>query len=62
MEHVYCTHCKWFSITEDDVPTCKYETECDICDPEDSRPYKDRPYYEKPYVVLPKEICGDICK
>lgn len=47
MEYVYCTNCKWFNITEDDVPTCKYEIECDICDPEDSRPYKDRPRYEE---------------
>ena len=60
MEHVYCTNCKWFKLTEDEVPTCKYETECDIYNPEDSRPHRDRPYYEKPHVVLPKEIWGDI--
>lgn len=46
--HVYCTECAWLIYT-DGTPTCKYEKECDIWDPEDSKSLLDRPYY-KPVV------------
>lgn len=46
--YVYCTQCKWFKLDgEDDVPHCKFSSECDIWDCEDSRPFSERPKYEK---------------
>ena len=44
--HVYCTECAWLIYTDDGIPACKYEKECDIWDPEDSKPLLDRPYYK----------------
>lgn len=45
--HVYCTHCKWFRIDEEEVPYCYWETRCSIEDPEDSMRFEDRPCYEE---------------
>lgn len=45
-DHVYCTCCKWFKIGDEDIPYCPYESECNIWDCEDSKPYKERPKYE----------------
>lgn len=45
--HVYCTHCKWFRIDDEDIPYCPFEDTCDIGDCEDSMAYKYRPNYEE---------------
>lgn len=44
--HVYCTECAWLIYTDDGIPTCKHEKECDIWDAEDSKSLLDRPYYK----------------
>jgi len=44
--HVYCTECDWLTYTDDGIPTCKHEKECDILDAEDSKSLLDRPYYK----------------
>ena len=44
--HVYCTECVWLIYTDDGIPTCKYEKECNIWDAEDSKSLLDRPYYK----------------
>lgn len=44
--HVYCTECAWLIYTDDEIPTCKYEKECNIWVPEDSSPLLGRPYYK----------------
>jgi len=44
--YVYCTHCKWFRLDDEDIPYCPYEDECEIRNCEDSMRYKDRPRYE----------------
>jgi hypothetical protein len=48
-EHVYCTHCKYFSLSDDLVPQCPCDEAeiCDIDDCEDSRPLSMRPMYSE---------------
>lgn len=43
--HVYCTNCLWFKIINE-TPECKYSSECDFWDFEDSRPFSERPRYK----------------
>ena len=45
--HVYCTHCAYFRLDEEEIPYCFFENECNLDDCEDSRPYEERPKYEK---------------
>jgi len=48
--HVYCTHCLYFRLDDEDKPYCRYEEkECDIRNCEDSRPYSKRPMYKEWY-------------
>lgn len=42
---VYCTHCKYFRISKDEVPYCKFQNECDIFNCEDDAPLNKRPKY-----------------
>lgn len=51
---VYCTNCIHFELEKvwqkdedmwDYVPTCVYESECDILNPEHSVPFPLRPFY-----------------
>lgn len=37
---VYCTHCKHFRISIEEVPCCSYEKDCDITDCDDNKPFK----------------------
>jgi hypothetical protein len=34
-------------LTDEDIPCCPFENECNIWDCDDSKPYKERPYYEE---------------
>jgi len=45
--HVYCTHCKWFRLDEEEIPYCFFENECDINNPKSDLTYDKRPKYEK---------------
>lgn len=48
-EHVYCTNCEHFAVTtvdENGVPSCINADICDMCDFEDSKPYRERPMYK----------------
>jgi hypothetical protein len=45
-QHVYCTECVHFRISDEDIPYCKFEDKCDIYDCEDSRPFSERMCYE----------------
>lgn len=45
--HVYCTHCKWFQLDDEDIPYCAWEDKCDIRNCEDSISFLDRPCYEE---------------
>lgn len=45
-EHVYCTCCRHFNVTQEEGPDCNHKDICDLYDSEDSKPYKERPYYE----------------
>lgn len=45
--HVYCTKCKWLRFCNEDIPYCISESQCDINNCEDSRPFKERPCYEE---------------
>jgi hypothetical protein len=45
--HVYCVNCKWFRLDDEEKPYCYYESECDIWNCEDNRPFKERPKYEE---------------
>ena len=46
--HVYCTNCKNFRMYGDGDYNidCEYKDQCNLLDPEDSRPLSDRPHYE----------------
>lgn len=49
-EHVYCTLCKNFHMSNDEEDVykiaCPYENECYFFDPEDSAVFELRPHYE----------------
>lgn len=45
-KYVYCTHCKYFRVDDEEKPYCPFEDKCDIWDCEDSKDINLRPYYE----------------
>jgi len=47
-DHVYCTTCKHFRVSDDaEEIYCEYSKECCLLDPEDSMPLSERPMYEE---------------
>ncbi|WP_279146686.1 MULTISPECIES: hypothetical protein [Clostridium] len=45
--YVYCTHCLYFRLDDEELPYCPYEDNCNINDCEDSMIFKDRPHYRE---------------
>ena len=45
-QHVYCTMCRHFELSIDNIPYCCFDNQCEIRNCDDSMPFSDRPCYD----------------